>query len=60
MNPIETERLFLIAKDFRKIGESASNISDYLMEIINGTHGLKGLETILWDIFLCKKEDELK
>lgn len=36
MNPNELERMFLIAKDFKKIGESALNISEYLMEIVNG------------------------
>ncbi|KRX08715.1 hypothetical protein PPERSA_08026 [Pseudocohnilembus persalinus] len=60
LQPVELERLFLIAKDFRKIAESANNLSEYLMEIVNGTHGIKGLENILWDIFTCQKESELK
>lgn len=33
-------RLFYLAKDFKRIGESALNISDYLMDIISGTAGI--------------------
>lgn len=47
MNPTELERMFLIAKDFKRIGESALNISDYLMEIVNGNYTIPLLFLLL-------------
>ena len=53
-------RLFLIAKDFRQIGESALNISDYIMDLIGGSAGIKGLEGVMWDVISAKTEKDLR
>ena len=53
-------RLFLIAKDFKQIGESALNICDYIMDIITGTAGIKGLESVMWEVITAKTEKELR
>jgi hypothetical protein len=32
------------------MGESCLNICDYLMDIVGGVAGIKGLESIMWDL----------